>query len=58
MKHRKQRPDEKTIRLALLKISELGSGIKPEIVDWANIGRHAVVIAKEALREKCIECGK
>lgn len=43
---------------ALLKISMMGSGLKPEIIDWANIGRNAVSLAKETLRKKCKECGR
>jgi hypothetical protein len=57
-KNRTSIPKEQDLRLALLKISEMGKGIKPEIIDWQNIGKNAVATAKEVLREKCVECGK
>lgn len=58
---KKPRTKKKTIedyRLALLRIASFGQGIKPDIIDWQNIGKMAVGEAKEALREKCLECGK
>lgn len=58
MKHRTLKPTEKDLRLALLKISELGKGIKSDVIDWQNIGKMAVQTAKEALMEKCVECGR
>jgi hypothetical protein len=57
-KHRKCKPSPEDVRLALFKISEMGAGMKAEVIDWANIGNNAISIAKETLREKCVECGK
>ncbi len=57
-KNRTKKPSEQDLRLALLKISEMGARLKPEMVDWQNIGKSAVSLAKEVLREKCVECGK
>lgn len=43
---------------ALLKISMMGSGMQAHVIDWSNIGRNAVAVAKETLRHKCKACGK
>lgn len=46
------------MRSALVCISEMGAGLKPEIIDWTNIGKNAVYVARQALMEKCTECGQ
>jgi hypothetical protein len=51
-------PKERDYRLALLKIAEMGKGLKPEIIDWSNIGRNAVSFARETLAGKCRTCGR
>lgn len=45
-------------QMTLLKISNMGSGLKENVIDWQNIGKNAVHTAKEALRKKCKEYGK
>lgn len=55
---KKKKPTPKQIEYALKSISEMGKGLKPEIIDWENIGKNAVHLAKETLREKCAECGR
>jgi hypothetical protein len=57
-KPRKKKATPEQMESALRSISNMGIGIKPEIIDWANIGKNAVSLAKEVLREKCAECGK
>lgn len=37
---------------ALEEISQMGDGIKPNMIDWANIGRNAKYIAKTSLAKK------
>jgi len=57
-KHRTVEPSLRDMRLALLKISELGKGLKEEVKDHQNIAKAAIFIASEVLRPKCKECGK
>lgn len=56
--NKKIKPTPKQIEYALISISKMGDGIKPENIDWANIGKISVSIAKETLRSKCKECGR
>lgn len=55
---KKKGPSDAEIKTALTKIAGLGSGISTAHIDWENIGKNAVHLAKETLREKCVECGK
>lgn len=55
---KKERPTPQQIKYALDSISKMGSGMKPEMIDWKQVGKNAVHLAKETLRPKCIECGK
>lgn len=52
------KPTPAQMKLALERISKYGQGMDPNIVDWINIGKNSVNLAKETLREKCKECGK
>lgn len=45
-------------RLVLISISNLGMGIREDLLDWQNIGKMAVSRARQALEEKCKTCGK
>lgn len=49
---------QQQIELTLIDISQMGKGLKENIIDWEQIGKNAVYAAKEALREKCPRCGK
>lgn len=42
----------------LYKIAMMGHGIKEGIVDWQQIGKNAVHVAKESLAGTCGECGR
>ena len=42
---------------ALEKIASAAE-LKHEVRDYANIGKNALYIAKQALHEKCSKCGK
>lgn len=53
-----KKKEDQIDRLALVKISNLGQGIKEDIKDWANIGRMAVKTAQDTLAAKCKTCGK
>lgn len=56
---RKLTPKETKAALeTLANISMIGDGLKPEIIDWANIGKNAKAMAREVFRPKCKECGK
>ena len=43
--------------LALRQIALMGTGIKEEARDYANIGKVAIRIAREVLAGKCDKCG-
>lgn len=49
---------EKELEAALRKIALMGHGMKDEVRDWGNIGRNAVMTARDALSGKCEACGK
>lgn len=57
MKEKKKTQNQQNAE-ALVKISMMGSGINPRIIDWEAIGKNAVALAKETLRHKCKACGK
>lgn len=40
----------------LLKISKLGDGIRPDQIDWGNIGKIAKAEAKAVIAQKCPTC--
>lgn len=46
------------MQLLLRKIAEMGRGMKPEIIDWQNIGKNAVHLARQHLQPKCKTCGQ
>lgn len=50
--------DHDQIEQALKKIADMGKGLKPEVIDWGNIGKNAVYVARKALAKKCKTCGK
>lgn len=45
-------------KAALIKISNLGVGLKESAIDWGSIGKSAVYAAVESLAVKCPTCGK
>lgn len=57
MKNKKVSKEEE-YRLTLLSISNMGVGIKEDIIDWQNIGKGAVHKARQVLAKKCPKCGK
>lgn len=42
----------------VLRIANMGANMKPEIIDWNNIGKNSVHLCRELLRPKCEKCGK
>ncbi len=50
------RPESEAERI-LNEIAHMGVGLKPEIIDWQNIGKNAVHVARNYLAGKCSECG-
>lgn len=51
-------PTPKACRDALLAIAKMGLGLKPEIIDWPNVGKNAVKLARDTVAGKCQCCGK
>lgn len=49
---------EQEYKKALEAIASFGSNIPDDKRDYANIGKNAIYQAKQALAEKCKECGK
>jgi hypothetical protein len=54
----KKRTKEAQYKFALEQIAHLGAGLKPEVIDWQNIGKNAVAMAKSGLYETCEKCGQ
>lgn len=46
------------MNLLIRKIAEMGKGMKPEIIDWQNIGKNATYLARQYLTPKCKCCGQ
>jgi len=42
----------------LYKISQMGEGMRENVIDYSNIGKNAKAMAREAFRSKCSKCGK
>lgn len=36
----------------------MSDGIRADAIDWGNIGKNAVSIARHVFVEKCSECGR
>lgn len=51
-------PSNEEIRTTLSSIANMGIGIPQHMVDWQNIGKNAVNLARKTFEQKCIECGK
>jgi hypothetical protein len=49
---------EHEYKQVLIRISNLGVGIKEDMRDYSNIGKSAIYFAQQALAEKCKTCGK
>lgn len=54
---KKKESKEQRYKKALTKIAS-ASELKHEVRDYANIGKNAILIAKDALYEPCQRCGK
>lgn len=46
------------LKAVVSKIASMGKGMKPEIIDWQNIGKMATRAAREYLQPKCRTCGQ
>lgn len=49
---------QQEIYRALLFIAEMGQRMKPEVIDWAQVGKNAVHAAQEAISGRCEKCGR
>lgn len=50
--------NEKLYLEALHAIAKMGYAMRDDLIDWQNIGKNAVKIARETVAGKCGTCGK